>query len=102
MRSYKYDVAPIAHTRYVPPGILLLPLLPQKRTGDPLAWFTTEGKCDLGDFPVCMKAFPSSVQGRLRHCINARNVVAHSQIQLILCYRYWYRTSLIVGVMLQP
>ena len=62
------------------PDILLLPLLPQKRTEDPLIdVFTTEGMCDLGDFPICMKAFPYSVQGRLRHFVLPQEIsVTHS------------------------
>jgi len=31
--------------------------------------FIAEGKCDLEGFPICMKAFPSFVQGRLRRFV---------------------------------
>ena len=82
---------------------------------------------------ICMKAFPSSVQGRLHHCVLPQEMMPAPKssylcatitgdvhpwllvscccsytcmscclhrIQLPLCYHCWWRTSLIVSVML--
>ena len=66
------------------PCILVLPLLPRKRTADALMWFSPQRACAIWEIFRCIKTLPCSAQGRTRHCVTARNKCCYSYIQIPL------------------